>query len=180
MVVTSIRQAGGLKPQVRVRELRVGQAEMPLWSEQWSIRVGPLYIRGANPLDLRWAPAVEMPARSIPLATLLEVSSPDLKIIPHTLCKVRPGHPQAPLTPQFFGFSPLFLKIFKNFFAPRARHCPPCAESPRRTRSPPKNPGIPRQNRPFALRYRPEIARKTLPQNPKKPAPHTPPRKKVE
>lgn len=29
MVVTSIRQAGSLKPQVRVQELRVGQAEMP-------------------------------------------------------------------------------------------------------------------------------------------------------
>lgn len=29
MVVTSIRQVGGLKPQVKVRELRVGQAEMP-------------------------------------------------------------------------------------------------------------------------------------------------------
>ena len=29
MVVTSIRQAGSLKPQVRVRELRVGQAEIP-------------------------------------------------------------------------------------------------------------------------------------------------------
>ena len=29
MVVTSIRQAGSLKPQVKVRELRVGQAEIP-------------------------------------------------------------------------------------------------------------------------------------------------------
>ena len=29
MVVTRIRQAGVLKPQVKVRELRVGQAEMP-------------------------------------------------------------------------------------------------------------------------------------------------------
>ena len=28
MVLTSIRQAGSLKPQVKVRELRVGQAEM--------------------------------------------------------------------------------------------------------------------------------------------------------
>lgn len=30
MVLTSIRQAGSLKPQVKVRELRVGQAEMSL------------------------------------------------------------------------------------------------------------------------------------------------------
>ena len=30
MVVTSIRQAGSFKPQVRVGELRVGQAEMPI------------------------------------------------------------------------------------------------------------------------------------------------------
>ena len=29
MVVTRIRQAGSLKPQVKVRELRVGQVEMP-------------------------------------------------------------------------------------------------------------------------------------------------------
>ena len=29
MVVTSIRQAGSLKPQVKVRELRVGQAGIP-------------------------------------------------------------------------------------------------------------------------------------------------------
>ena len=37
MVVTSIRQAGSLKPQVKVRELRVGQAEIPSWSERWSL-----------------------------------------------------------------------------------------------------------------------------------------------
>lgn len=30
MVVTSIRQAGSLKPQVKVRELQLGQAEIPL------------------------------------------------------------------------------------------------------------------------------------------------------
>lgn len=30
MVVTRIRQAGNLKPQVKLEELRVGQAEMPL------------------------------------------------------------------------------------------------------------------------------------------------------
>lgn len=30
MVVTRIRQAGDLKPQVKVRELRVGQAETSL------------------------------------------------------------------------------------------------------------------------------------------------------
>ena len=45
-VVTSIRQVGSLKPQVKVRELRVGQAEMLPWGERWSWRTGPLYIRG--------------------------------------------------------------------------------------------------------------------------------------
>ncbi len=29
MVVTSIREAGGFKPQVKVEELRSGQAEIP-------------------------------------------------------------------------------------------------------------------------------------------------------
>lgn len=48
MVVTSIRQAGTLKPQVKVEELRTGQAEMLLWSERWSLRTDPLYIRGVN------------------------------------------------------------------------------------------------------------------------------------
>ena len=85
-----------------------------------------------------------------------------------------------PLAPHFLGFHPFFLKIFKNFFAPSARHCPPCAESPRRTLVQPKNPGIPRQNRPFAPRRRPKIARKTPPWNPKTPTLHAPPHKKVE
>ena len=48
MVVTRIRQVGNLKPQVKVRELRVGQAEIPLQSERWSLQVGLLYIRGVN------------------------------------------------------------------------------------------------------------------------------------
>ena len=30
MVLTSIRQKGSLKPQVKVRDLRTGQAEIPL------------------------------------------------------------------------------------------------------------------------------------------------------
>lgn len=85
-----------------------------------------------------------------------------------------------PLAPQFLGFPPLFLKIFKKFFAHLARRRPPRAESPRRALAPLKNRGISRQNRPFAPRRRPDFPRKTLPQNPKKPAPHTPPRKKVE
>ena len=61
MVVTSIRQEGNLKPQLRVEELRVGQAEIPSQVERWSLRAGSLYIRGVN---LRCLTA--------PLATLLE------------------------------------------------------------------------------------------------------------
>ena len=79
-----------------------------------------------------------------------------------------------------FQFSALFRPFFKNFFAPRARHCPPCAESPRRVLTQPKNPGIPRQNAPTAPRERPKIPRKTPLQSPEKPAPHAPPHKKVE
>lgn len=48
MVLTSIRQAGSLKPQVNVRELRGRQAEMPPWVERRSLHTGPLYIRGMN------------------------------------------------------------------------------------------------------------------------------------
>lgn len=44
---------------------------------------------------------------------------PDPKIAPHTLYKVRPGTPPAPLTPHFPGFSPLSKKFLKNF-SPRA------------------------------------------------------------
>jgi len=72
MVVTRIRQVGTLKPQVKVRELRIGQAGIPLQGERWSLRMGPLYIRGANLRDLRRVSAAEVPARSAPLATLLE------------------------------------------------------------------------------------------------------------
>ncbi len=79
----------------------------------------------------------------------------------------------------FWVFRP-FLKIFKNFFAPRARHRPPCAESPHRVLAPPKNRGIPRQNRPSLPRHRLKITRKTPPRGPEKPAPHTFLRKKVE
>lgn len=111
-----------------------------------------------------------------PLATLPEVEFPDSKIAPHNLYRVRPDHLPAPLAPQFPGFHP----FFKKFFAQLARQRPPCAESPHHTLAQPKTPGIPRQNRPFTPRRRPKIARKTPAQNPKKPAPHTPPRKKVE
>ena len=52
-----------------------------------------------------------------PLATLPEVSFPDLKIIPRALYKVRPDHLSAPLAPQFFGFPPL-LKNFLKIFSP--------------------------------------------------------------
>lgn len=44
MFLTSIRQAGNLKPQVKVRELRVGQAEMPLSDERWRLQAGSPYI----------------------------------------------------------------------------------------------------------------------------------------
>lgn len=88
--------------------------------------------------------------------------------------------PQHLSYPQFPGFHPFFLKVFKNFFAPTARPCPPCAESPRRALAPLKNRGIPRQNRPCAPRRLRKIARKTPLQSPEKPTPHTPPRKKVE
>jgi len=54
-----------------------------------------------------------------------------------------------------------FLKIFKNFFAPSARPCPPCAESLCRALASPENPGIPRQNRPLPPRRHPKIPRKT-------------------
>lgn len=43
-----------------------------------------------------------------PLAVLLEVSFPDLKIALHALYKVAPRHLTAPLAPHFPGFSPPF------------------------------------------------------------------------
>ena len=109
-----------------------------------------------------------------------EASFLDPKIAPHTLSRAPPIHLPAPLAPQFPGFPPLFLKIFKKFFAQLANPCPPCAESPRRTPNQAKNPGIPRQNRPSAPHRRPDFTRKMPLRNPKKPAPYAPPRKKVE
>lgn len=53
MILTRIRQAGGLKPQVKVGEMCVGQAEMPLWSERWSLQAGPLYKRGDSLMSHR-------------------------------------------------------------------------------------------------------------------------------
>lgn len=119
---------------------------------------------------------VETPARTSPPATLLEAQPPGLKNRPTHPIYGAPAPPFALLAPQFLGFSPLF----KKFFAKLARQCPPCAESPRRALAQPKNPGIPRQNRPFAPRHCSKITLKTPLQNPEKPAPHTPPRKKVE
>ena len=52
MVVISIRQAGGLKPQVKVRELRVGQVEIPPQGERWSSPADTPYIRGVIPQRL--------------------------------------------------------------------------------------------------------------------------------
>ena len=51
---------------------------------------------------------VEAPARSAPLATLLEAYPPDSKIAPCTLYKVPSCHFPAPLALQLLGFSPLF------------------------------------------------------------------------
>ena len=81
----------------------------------------------------------------------------------------------APLAPNFSIFHP----FFKKFFIKLAQQCPPCAESPRRTLVPPKNPGISRQNAPSTPRRRPKTPRKTPLQSPEKPVPHTPPRKKL-
>ncbi len=123
MVVSSIRQVGSLKPQVKVRELRVGQAEIPPSSEQWSLQVSLPYItpsyKRSDSLTSRcdvswWVLVVETPAQSAPLATLLEAEPPNLK------------HPRTPyigcsqatfrhLSPPIFGFFALsltFLKIF--------------------------------------------------------------------
>lgn len=139
-----------------------------------------LYIRGVNlwclsAISLR-ALVAEAPARGKPLATLLEVQRPVLKIVLHTLFKVSPTRLPVPLAPQIFGFHP----FLKNFFAPTVRPRPPCAESPRRTPSQAKNRGIPRQNRPFTSRRRLKITRKTPLQTPESPTLHAPQHKKVE
>lgn len=49
MVVTRIRQAGSLKPQMKVRELRVGQAGIPLIKRAMELAGGPsLYKRSES------------------------------------------------------------------------------------------------------------------------------------
>ena len=58
---------------------------------------------------------VEAPARSAPLATLLEAYPPDSKIAPHDLFKASPTHLPAPLAPQFFSFPPFLSPFLKNF-----------------------------------------------------------------
>lgn len=90
------------------------------------------------------------------------------------------GSPSGTSSTPIFRFFALFRPFLKKFFAELARHCPPCAESPRRALAPFKNRGIPRQNRPFAPRRRLKIPRNTPLQSPKTPNPHTPPHKKVE
>lgn len=134
------------------------------------------YIRGVNLLDLRRVPADEIPARNALLATLLEISFPDLKIAPRTLYKVHPGTSRPLSHPNFSIFHP----FFKTFFARLARQRPPCAESPHRTLAPLKNRGISRQNRPSVSRRRPKITRKTPLRSPEKPTLHAPLHKKVE
>jgi len=44
MVLTRIRQVGGLNPQVKVKEIHVGQAEMPSSGERRSLQIGSPYI----------------------------------------------------------------------------------------------------------------------------------------
>lgn len=126
-----------------------------------------IYKRGESLMSRcdvsRRALVVGVPVRSAPLAALLEAPFSGLKIIPHTLYKVHPGHHPAPLALQFLGFPPLFLKIFKNFFAPSARHCPPCAESPRRTFTQTKTP-----------EFRGKTPRSHLAITPKSPLKHRP------
>ena len=74
--------------------------------------------RGANLRDLRWALVAEAPARSAPLAVLLEAQPPDSKITSHALYRAPLHRLQTPHAPQFLGFSP----FFKNFSPNRAAH----------------------------------------------------------
>ena len=174
MVVTRIRQAGSLKPQVKVRGLCIGQAEMPPQSERWSLQTDPLYIRGANLWCL-----------TAPLATLLKVEFPGLKIAPkditpHTLHKVLSGHLSVPPAPHFPGFPPLSKKFLK-IFSPRApgtvRRALNCRTAPSRHSKPPEFRGKTAHPRPT---FAPKDTRKTPSRSPEKPAPHTASRKKVE
>ena len=49
MILTRIRQVGALKPQVKVRELRVGQAGIPLIKRAMELAGGPsLYKRSES------------------------------------------------------------------------------------------------------------------------------------
>ena len=112
MVLTSIRQAGSLKPQVKVRELRVRQAEIPPLSERWSLQIGSPYIRGVNLCEFTvgacsWDTCTKHTSSNVARG---RASRP--KITPRILYKVFPNHLSVPLAPQFFGFPPLFLKIF--------------------------------------------------------------------
>ena len=54
----------------------------------------------------RRALVVGVPVRSAPLAALLEAPFSGLKIAPHALYKVCPGHLPAPSAPQFSVFHP--------------------------------------------------------------------------
>lgn len=104
---------------------------------------------------------VEAPARSAPLATLLEAYPPDSKIAPHDLFKASPTHLPAPLAPQFFGFFAVFHPFLKNFFAQPLCLRPPCAESPPRAHAQAKTP-----------EFRGKTARPCLAATPKTPAKH--------
>lgn len=77
MVLTSIRQVGSLKPQVKVRELRVGQAEIPLIKRVMELATCPLYKRSESLMSYcdasQRALVVGVPARSVPIAMPLEI-----------------------------------------------------------------------------------------------------------
>ncbi len=174
MVVTSIRQVGSLKPQVKVRELHVGQAEIP--PMKWAMELANRFSIYKRSEPLMSHCTSSNAARG--LVSRPNFSTQKSPCTPYIRCAQTTFRPLP--HPNFSVFHPSFKKIFKNFFAPSARRCPPCAESLRRILAPLKNPGIPRQNRPFAPRDRPKITRKTPPPSPEKPTPHTISRKKVE
>ena len=85
-----------------------------------------------------------------------------------------PRPPPCPSRTPIFRFFTPFLKIFKNFFAPSARRCLPCAEPSRRTLAWAENPGIPRQNAPSASHSCLVAAPKSPAKHPSR-APKTPP-----
>ena len=103
MVVTSIRQAGSLKPQVKVRELRLGQAEIPLIKRAMELASRPSIYKRSEPL---------MSHRDSGDAARDLASRPKNH---RTLYKLPLHHLPAPPAPPISGFSPLSKKFLKNF-----------------------------------------------------------------